>query len=343
MSLLLLNEDELRQTITITEAIDTVEKAFAASAEGRLRLPGAFTLNLPEVKGEVEVKGIYMQEAPYYVVKIGSRFLDNPTISLPSRSGLLAVFDAATGFPAAIMVDNGYLTNIRAGAVGALAARYLANQDIACVAVIGSGDQAYIQLKALMTVRDISFVLIWDRSPLNADNYVHQMMEDHDLNIQIAPSLKAAIQQADLVITATASQRPFLKARWLKPGVHITAVGSNTATKQELYPDVLQRANVVIVDSLEQSAIQGEVYHALNSRALNQNDIQGELGSLIIGKIPGRIHKDQITVADLTGLDSQDTALATLAMEKALFFGLGQRVELGLGQKGLNSSVESSL
>jgi ornithine cyclodeaminase len=169
------------------------------------------------------------------------------------------------------------------------------------------------------------------------------MMEDHDLNIQIAPSLKAAIQQADLVITATASQRPFLKARWLKPGVHITAVGSNTATKQELYPDVLQRANVVIVDSLEQSAIQGEVYHALNSRALNQNDIQGELGSLIIGKIPGRIHKDQITVADLTGLDSQDTALATLAMEKALFFGLGQRVELGLGQKGLNSSVESSL
>lgn len=343
MSLLLLDEDELRQTITITEAIDTVEKAFAASAAGRLHLPGVFTLNLSEVKGEVEVTGIYMQEAPFYVVKVDSHFLDNPTMSLPARSGLLAVFDAATGFPAAIMVDNGYLTDIGAGAVGALAARYLANQDIACVAVIGSGNQAYIQLKALMTVRNISFVLIWDHSPLNADNYVRQMMEDHDLNIQIAPSIEAAVQQADIIITATASQQPFLKARWLKPGAHITAVGINAAAKQELYPDVLQRADVVIVDSLEQSSTQGEVYRALNSNALSQNDIQGELGSLIIGKIRGRAHKEQITVADLTGLKSQDTALATLAMEKALFFGLGQRVELGLGRKGFDAGVENPL
>ena len=140
MSLLLLNEDELRQIVTIAEAIECVKAAFTASAEGRMHVPGRFALNLPEVKGEVFVKGTYLVDAPYYVVKVNSDFQNNLALNLPARSGFTAVFDAVTGFPEAIMIDNGYISSIRAGAAGALAADYLANQHLENVVVIGSGN-----------------------------------------------------------------------------------------------------------------------------------------------------------------------------------------------------------
>ncbi len=343
MPLLLLNEDELRQTITIPEAIDAVEAAFAASAEGRMNIPGNFTLNLPDVNGDVDVKGTYLREAPYYVIRVGSNFHDNPTINLPAKSGLITVFDAATGFPAAIMIDNGYLTDIRAGAAGALAAEYLANKEIEHVTVIGSGSQAYVQLKSLMSIRNVASASVWAHSPLDADNYARRLVEDHDINIQIASSIESAVRKADIIITATSGEHPLIEAEWLKPGVHINAVGNNNPTKQELHTNILERIDVIIVDSLEQCVTSGEVHHGLKSEAIHRDDIQGELGSLISGKITGRTDVNQVTLADLTGLDSQDAVVATLAMEKALFLGLGQRVEVGILQQGIDSRVEDVL
>lgn len=327
MSLLVLNEDELRQTVTITEAIDAVEAAFVALAESRMHVPGNFTLDLPDVNGKVEVEGAYLSQAPYYAVRVSSDFHNNLKLDLPIQSGLTAVFDATTGYPVAIMVDNGYLTHLRAGAAGALAARHLANQSLNRVVVVGTGRQAYLQLKSLMAVRNIGLVSVWGRSPMHVDGYARRMVEDHDLNIEIAASLEAAIRQADLIITATSSQQPLIKADWLKPGVHITAVGSNRPYKQELHADVLQRADVIIADKLDQCAAAGEIHHALNAGVITRAKVQGELAELILGQIPGRTHPSQITVADLTGLEVQDTAIATLALEKALFLGLGQRVQ----------------
>ena len=343
MSLILLNEDELRQVITLSEAIEVVEGAFTASAESRINIPGDFVLKLPEVKGEVDVKGTYLQEAPYYVIKVANNFQNNPDVNLPTNSGLIAVFDAATGFPAAIMIDNGYLTNIRAGAAGALAVQYLANKKIDQVAVLGAGNEAYIHLKSLMVVRDIGWVFVWDQSPMVADTYARLMVEDHDLNIQIATSIEEAVQQADIIIMTTGSEEPLLQSKWLKPGVHITTVSNNTPHKQELYTDVLQRADVIIVDNLEQYTTMGEIHHGLEAGVITKEDIQGELSHLIIDEIPGRTDPNQITLADLTGLDSQDAVVATLALEKALFLGLGQQIGVGLGQGGRNPLVENIL
>ncbi len=343
MSLLLLNEDELRQTITISEAIDVVEAAFAASAKSKVKIPGSFNLRLLEVNGEVNVTGAYLRETPYYVVKMGSNFRDNPTINLPAKSGSIAVFDAATGFPAAIMIDNGYLTNIRAGAAGALAAEYLANKAIKRVAVIGVGTQAYIQLKALMNIRNFASVSIWARSPLNADNYARQILEDHDININIAATVKEAVRDADLIITATSSTEPLIEADWLKPGTHITAVGSNKPTQRELHTNVLQRADLIVVDNFDRCITVGEIHHGFFEGNLNKKDIHGELGALIVGEISGRTQPEQITVADLTGMDIHDAVIATLAMEKALFMGLGQRVEIGITQRAPNPRIENFL
>ncbi|MBE7553875.1 MAG: ornithine cyclodeaminase family protein [Anaerolineales bacterium] len=327
MSLLVLTEDELRQIVTIAEAIDAVEAAFVALAESRMHVPGNFTLDLPEVSGQVDVEGAYLSQAPYYVVRINSNFRNNSRLELPIQGGLTAVFDAANGSPVAIMLDNGYLTHLRAGAAGALAARYLANQTLDRVVVLGSGSQAYIQLKSLTAVRHVGLVSVWGRSPLHVDSYARRLVEDHDLNIEIAPSLETAVRQADLIITATSSQQPLLQADWLKPGVHITAVGSNHPNKQELDVAVLQRADVIIADKLDQCAAAGEIHHAMAAGVITLEHVQGELGELITGKIPGRTDPGQITVADLTGLEVQNTAIATLALEKALFLGLGQRVE----------------
>jgi ornithine cyclodeaminase len=335
MSLLLLTEDELRQAITISETLEVVKSALVALAENRIDIPGDLNLQLSEVGGDVAVKGAYLQETPYYVIKINNDFKHNPKINLPRKSGVLVVFDAATGFPAAVIADNGYLASFRSGVVGAVAADYLANPASGRVAIIGSGDQAYIQLKALMAVRKINLALVWGRSPLNVDEYARRMVEDHDLNIQIAPSVKEAVQQADIVITATASQTPLIKADWLKPGVHVTAVGSNRPLKQELEVEVLKQAEVIVADNLQQGIKLGEIHHGLQTGAITLKHIQGELAALVAGKIPGRTRADQITLADLTGLEALDAVVATLAMEKALYLGVGQRLELGLSQRAL--------
>jgi ornithine cyclodeaminase len=326
MSYLLLGEDELRQTIGMVEAVDAVESAFIASAKGRMNLPAVFDLDLSEVNGTVQVQGTYQDEAPYYAIKIDNIFLDNPSINLPVHSEVTLIFDAATGFLAAIMQDHGYLTRIRAGVTGAIAAKYLANEKIEKVAVIGSGDQAYIQLKMLMTVRNIQNLSVWGRSPMNVDTYARRLIEEHDLNIEIAPSIQAAVNDADLIITATSSKQPLIKAEWLKPGVHINAMGSNSPAKQELHSDVLKRADMIVTDSVTQSSSMGEIYHALNAGAITKDDIHGELGDVVAKKISGRTHPDQITIADLTGRTMQDFAIAVLALEKALFLELGRRL-----------------
>jgi len=335
MSLLLLNEDELRQTINLTEAITVIESAFVASAEGRIHIPGSFDLNLPGVQGMVDVKGAYLEDAPFFVIKIGSHFMQNPRINLPQDSGLITVFDAATGFPAALLLDNGYLTNVRAGIVGALATEYLANKQAESVAVIGAGRQAFIQIKSLIAVRSIKQVKVWGTTPLEADTFARRLVEDHNINIEIAPSVEAAVTNAGIVITATAGKQPLVQADWLKPGTHITAAGSTSLEKQELHSNVLQRADVIVVDNFEQGTTRGEIHHGLEAGVIGKEDIQGELSSLILGKIPGRTQADQITLIDLTGLEWQDAVVATLALDKALFLGLGQRLEPGIEQKNI--------
>lgn len=344
MALLLLNEDELRQIITIAEGIDAVKRAFMASAEGQMNRPGSFALHLPEVQGKVNVEGTYFSESLYYVIKIDSHFQNNPDLNLPAESGMLLVHDAATGFPIGIMVDNGYLANLKMGAAGALAADHLANNSISKIAILGADKPAFIQLKSLTVIRHIETVWVWDASPLKADNYVRHMVEDHHLDIRLAPSPQEAVEQADIIIATAESDQPLIKAAWLKPGVHITSTAlDHRPIKQNLELEIWQKADIIVVDNLAQCLKFGELYHAQRAGIIRQDHIQGELSSLLGGKIQGRTQSEQISIADITGLGSHDTALATLALEKALFLGLGQRLEVGLHPRGLGVGIGNLL
>ena len=325
MSTLTLTEDEIRQAISTAEAVDAIETAFAALARGQVYLPGVINLSLPSLAGESHVKGAYIADTPYFVIKVANNFYNNPTLGLPASSGLMLAFDAATGFLAAILLDNGYLTDLRTGAAGAVATRYLAPATIRQAAFIGAGAQARFQFRAITTVRDLPSVVVWSRIPANADRFAREIVDDTGCDARVAETVQEAVCSSDLIVTVTPSRQPLVFADWVQPGATLIAVGSDTPDKQELDPHLLARADVVVADSLSQCAELGEIHHALAAGLLSLDNVTGELGDVVTGRIPGRTTSDQVAVCDLTGVGVQDAAIANRVLEKAYLIGLGQR------------------
>lgn len=331
--MLILTEDEIRQAISTTEAIDAIEAAFASLAQGRVSLPGVINLNLPPLppseipQGESHVKGAYITGASHFVIKVANSFYGNQALGLANGSGLMLAFDATTGFLDAMLLDNGYLTDLRTGAAGAVAARYLAPKKIRQAAFIGAGTQARFQFRAISTVCTMPSVSVWSRSPVNADHFARELVDDNECNAQVARTVEEAVYGSDLIITTTPSRQPLILADWVQPGTTIIAVGSDTPEKQELDTNLLARADMIIADRLSQCAEMGEIHHAFRAGSLSLGDTIWELGDIVVGRIPGRTSDHQIIVCDLTGVGVQDAAIAELALEQARLTGLGQRQE----------------
>jgi ornithine cyclodeaminase len=241
----------------------------------------------------------------------------------------MLAFDAITGALDAILLDNGYLTELRTGAAGALAVRYLAPETIRQATFVGAGTQARFQFRAIAAVRHIPSVIVWSRNPSNADRFAREVVDDADCNAQVAETVEKAVRGSDLIITTTPSRHPLVAADWVQPGTTLIAVGSDSPDKQELAVDLLTRADVIIADRLSQCAQFGEIHHALAANALTLDDISAELGDVIIGRSPGRSAADQIVICDLTGVGVQDAAIASLVLEKARLSELGWRQNIG--------------
>lgn len=324
--MLILTEEEIRGAVTMDGAIRVVEEAFAALSRGEARLPGVIGLEIPESRGEVHVKGAHLAGAPYYVFKVASGFWSNAERGLPVSGGLMMAFDAATGAPAAILLDNGYLTDLRTGAAGGVAARHLAKKSPQRIAMIGAGIQGRFQLRALARVLGgLPPVAAWSRNPETVTAYAREMAAELGAEVEAAPSIEAAVSGADLIVTSTPSREPLVRAEWLAPGAHVTAVGSDGPDKRELHVDVLARADRVFADRLSQCLRLGEIHHAVEAGVLREADVAGELGDVILGRVPGRRSDEEITVADLTGVGVQDAAIAALALREAEAAGLGRR------------------
>jgi ornithine cyclodeaminase len=308
----LIDEAALRAVMSPERAVAVMREAFAADGEGKTRVPPVINLDVPAAHGEFHIKTAYIDGVPYVAVKVASGFYDNPRRGLPSGSGLMALFDASTGLPAALLLDNGFLTDIRTAAAGALAADLLAARAVDTVGVIGSGVQARLQVRCLSTVRAFSRVVVWSPTPQNLERYCRDMAAD-GFTASPAPSAEAVCRAADVLITATPSRKPLVQAEWLKAGVHITALGSDSPGKQELDPQCFDRADLVVVDRFAQCAAFGELKHALDAGLLTRNDVHGELGAIAAGRKPGRSVESETTLVDLTGVGFQDTAIASAA------------------------------
>ena len=320
--MLIIEKDQIRSSVSPAIAVAAVEAAFAGLGRGLARLPGVISLELPEVEGEVHVKGAYIEGDPVFVFKVATGFYQNPQRGLPSGSGLMLAFDATTGQPAAILLDGGWLTDIRTGAAGAVAARHLANPELGTVVVVGAGVQARHQLRCLAEVREFARAMVWNRSPDRAVSCAEQMGRELGVEVTVAHDLEAAVRQADLLITVTPSREPLISADWLAPGVHVNAVGSDGPDKRELETEVLRRADVLVADRLEQCRTLGEIHHGLADDSIALQDVDAELGQIVAGDHPGRTAEEQITVCDLTGVGVQDAAIAAAALRSVQAAGL---------------------
>ncbi|HXY71743.1 MAG TPA: ornithine cyclodeaminase family protein [Actinomycetota bacterium] len=315
-----LRHDDVVAALDMAACIDAVEAAFTAYAAGRAELPTVIQLDVPEHGGEIHVKAGHLHDEAFYAVKIVSGFPENPELGLPAADGMVLAFDARTGAPAAVLLDRGHITDVRTGAAGGVAARHLAPANPGAVAMIGSGVQARMQLDALSRVRSFDEVRIWGRDAARAARAASDVRALASLPggcaVRTAASVEHAVRDAGVVVTATASRVPLLRAAWLAPGVHVTALGSDQPDKQELDPDVLARADLVVADSVPQCLAIGELHHAAEAGAIDPATVV-ELGAVTGGSVKGRADDGQLTVCDLTGVGVQDVAAAVLVLRNA--------------------------
>jgi ornithine cyclodeaminase len=277
------------------------------------------------------VKAGYLRTAPYYAVKIASGFPDNPQLGLPASDGMVLVFDADTGALAALLLDNGFITDLRTGAAGGVAAKHLARARVETVAVVGSGVQARYQVRSLELVKNFREVRVWGRHREKATACVQDLSRQglaSDCQFVLASSVREAVESADIVVTVTASCKPLIQADWIARGALVIAVGSDGPNKQELDVEVLARADRVVADSLPQCLRLGEIHHAVEKGAISEAKATAELGEIIAGLKPGRTSDDDIIVCDLTGVGVQDVAAASLVLERALQGGKGEHLSL---------------
>jgi ectoine utilization protein EutC len=328
--ILILREADIRALLDPAACLDAVERAFTAYSTAQAQLPAVIALDIAESRGEIHMKAGHLRNGPYYAIKIISGFWGNPQLGLPALNGMVVVFDARTGAPAAFLLDNGFITDLRTGAAGAVAAKHLARKDVGTVAVIGSGVQAKRQVEMLALVQGFREVRVWGRNPTKARACADDLGKHPGIpacHFAVPGSVQQAVENADLIFTATSTREPLVRAEWLKPGVTIIAVGSDGPEKQELDIDVLARADKIVADSLPQCLRLGEIHHAVEAGAITREKVI-ELGEITSGLKPGRTSEDEIIVCDLTGVGVQDVAAATVIMERAKAAGRGEKIAI---------------
>jgi len=320
---LLVTEPDLRRAVPLDlAAIDVTSRAFAALHAGGVVMPPVLSMALPAVNGEVDVKTAWIPGFDGFAIKVSPGFFDNPRLGLPSLNGLMILFSANTGLVEALFLDNGYLTDVRTAAAGAVAARHMAPETVETAGVLGTGVQARLQIAAAHLVRPFTRVLVWGRDPEKAAATARALAADLGVDARPEPDPARLVAQSQLVVTTTPSRTPILLADWLHPGLHITAMGSDQSEKNELDPAVLTRADLYVCDRLSQAEALGELRAAV-AAGLWTRGVPPELGAVVTGAIPGRPSSDAITVCDLTGTGAQDTAIATHARAAARALGIG--------------------
>lgn len=315
----LFKEEEIREFVAVNEkAIEIVEDGFTALANGNVSLPPIMRIDIPENNGEIDVKTAYIKGLDTFAIKISSGFFNNPSLGLPSLSGMMILFNTTTGLTESILLDNGYLTDVRTAAAGAVAAKYLAKKNIQNVGVIGTGIQARYQIEALSKVREFDVIQVYGRNEEAAKKYAVEMEAKLGKKVIIAKSAEQVVKESEVVVTTTPATTPIIKAEWLHPGLHITAMGSDAEHKQELDAKIFGQADVIVCDVKSQVFRLGELHHAKEQNIIQNESAILEIGEITAGLKIGRENDQQITVCDLTGTGVQDTVIARFAYEQLM-------------------------
>ena len=301
----------LEQIKNVVETMDfstEIEQGFIAYSNGQVIVPPVGELIFEDPPGDTHIKYGYIKGDEYYVIKIASGFYQNVKINLPSSSGLMLVFSQKTGALETILLDEGFLTNIRTAVAGEIVAKYMAPKEISTIGVFGTGTMARMQVQALQTVTNCKRLIVWGRSESSLEAYKNDM-EANGFEVNTTMESVDVTEASNLILMTTPSSMPLIDVSQIKKGTHITAMGSDTAEKQELDTKILLMADIVVADSLTQCRERGEVYKALLTNDLKLDKVI-ELGHAIKSSNRIRTSEDQVTVADLTGVAVQDVQIA---------------------------------
>ncbi|MDX1405539.1 MAG: ornithine cyclodeaminase family protein [Woeseiaceae bacterium] len=309
----ILTLEQIKSALPSVDLMAEIEAGFVAYSQGKATVPPVGELILEDPPGDVHIKYGYIEGDDYYVIKIASGFYENPKLGLPSGDGLMLVFSQRTGKLEALLLDEAYLTDVRTAVAGAIAAKYLAPPSVRRIGIVGTGTQARLQLEYLKPVTSCREVLVWGRSDDKLAAYEKEMAQK-GFRVATTRDAGSILSDCELIVTTTPAVSPILS--WSGPpghGLHISAIGSDTESKQELDADILKNADLVVADSIEQCLVRGEIHQALKRGAITRESLV-ELGDVIAGTARGRTSDDQLTVADLTGVAVQDIQISKAVM-----------------------------
>jgi len=300
--------EEIERSLDYPRLFDEIAAGFAAYSAGEVVVPPVGHLGFTQPRGDVHIKYGYVRGDSVYVIKIASGFEANARRGLPPGDGMMLVFDRDTGFPLAILLDRGWLTDVRTAAAGAVVARVMAPRVVRRIGIVGAGVQARLQLELLASVTPCRDVMVWSRTREHAEQYAREMT-GKGFRIEVAPSADALASACSLIVTATTARAPLFRADSVCPGTHVSAFGADAPGKQEVDVELFRRADVVVADSRAQAADHGDLAHALAAGTVEMSTVR-ELGDVLAGRVPGRTSDAQITVCDLTGVAVQDIVIA---------------------------------
>lgn len=322
---LILSMAEVKQLLSMSEGIDLQRIVFMDHAQGRAWNAPSTWLRVEKHRGWMKLLAGFVDSKDAMGMKVLARYPNNPPgMNLGS---LLILFDPTNGFPLAIF-DSIYITGVRTGAGGGLASQYCARPDSRTVGILGSGVQARFTMLAICELLPhLEQALVYSRDRGRRETYARQMEAATGLKFVPVDTPQAAVAGTDIIVTATNSPEPVLKAEWLKPGAHINAMGIKT----ELYPDVFPGARVY-GDSVEVAVADGKFSTAIKAGAVTEQDIAGEIGEVLLGQKPGRVSPEEITIFDSAGLAVQDVICALHVYEQARQRNMGLYVDLGLAE-----------
>jgi len=308
MSVRILDEHDVRRLLPMSECIDVMAEALASLARGEVHNPLRTIVRPPDEPSLLGLMPVHRGGArPLYALKAIAIFPSNAELRLDLHQGFVALFDGETGATRALL-NAGAITAVRTAAVSGVATRLLARDDARTLAILGTGVQARAHLDAMGAVREFERVVAWGRTP--------GRFADLD-DVEEVSSAEDAVRDADVVVTATSSAEPVVRREWLKPGVHVNAVGSSIPTTRELDTQTMADA-ALFVDRRESTVAEsGDFLIAQREGAIGPEHIRAELGELLLGSAPGRRSPHEITVFKSLGLAVEDLAAAEYVLARA--------------------------
>jgi alanine dehydrogenase len=321
----------MRQALSMSRAVVAVKRGFAQLSAGQADIPLRSALDVPRHDGVTLFMPGYLASDEQMAVKIVSVFDRNPDKGLPLIHAVVVVIDATTGQPVAVM-DGAYLTALRTGAASGAATEALAREDACVAAIIGAGVQGRTQLEAVCAVRAIEKAWVYDLALEQARVYADEMEQRLSLPVTVAGTPDEAVGDADVICTATTATSPVFDDADIRPGTHINAIGAYTPEMQELPPDTVLRAKVVIDDYEASMAEAGDLLIPIKQGLMTAEHIYAELGDIITGQKVGRTSPEELTVFKSVGVAVQDVAVSAAVLEAARRMDLGTEVDLGAGR-----------